>query len=218
MTYFELLAQFLASLFGKKKTSLDDVSLQDIEREQNTLENTLRKKESETKAKEQEKMQLFEEYKAAAAVKNEQAKLAIAQKLQRTDTALKAMNVARKQIGERIQTLIALGIMKGTEPAKGIIDQIDVSDIQNKTIERQMAAHEEKAKHDAINSGVEEMLNAVAEPDYVMDDYMAELDKQIAGEPAAEPVAASGEIDRIDEVIKRGEAAAQKLQEGESKQ
>jgi hypothetical protein len=218
MSFFESLAKILAALFGRKKTSLDDVSVQDIERERNTLENTLRKKEQESKAKEQDKQQLFEDYKAAAAVKNEAAKRTIAQKLQRADMSLKALNVSVAQIGKRIQTMDSLILMKETEPEKGIIDKIDVGDIQDKTIERQISVQEEKAKHDAINTSVDEMLNAVGEPDYVMDDYMAQLDAQIAD--AAPTVETAGrDLDRIDDVIKRGEAAAQKLQEpSENKQ
>ncbi|GHT27545.1 hypothetical protein FACS18942_07020 [Planctomycetales bacterium] len=212
MSFFESLAKILAALFGTKKTSLDDVSVQDIERERNTLENTLRKKEQESKAKEQDKQQLFEDYKAAAAAKNEAAKRTIAQKLQRTELSLKALNVSITQIGKRIQTMDSLILMKETEPEKGIIDKIDVGDIQDKTIERQISAQEERDKHEAINAGIDGMLNAAGEPDYVMDDYMAQLDAQIADAPPVVETA-SGNLDRIDEVIRRGEAAAQKLQE-----
>ncbi|GHT09623.1 hypothetical protein FACS1894170_00430 [Planctomycetales bacterium] len=217
MSFFESLAKILAALFGTKKTSLDDVSVQDIERERNTLENTLRKKEQESKAKEQDKQQLFEDYKAAAAAKNEAAKRTIAQKLQRAELSLKALNVSITQIGKRIQTMDSLILMKETEPEKGIIDKIDVGDIQDKTIERQISAQEERDKHEAINAGIDGMLNAAGEPDYIMDDYMAQLDAQIADAPPVVETA-SGDLDRLEAIIEKGQATSQKLKESENKQ
>ena len=212
MSFFESLAKIFSALFGSGKSKLDEVSVQDLERERNTLEGKLRTKERDANAMEQDKTQLLEDYKAAVASKNEAAKRTIAQKLQRADMSLKSLNASITQFGKRIQALDNLILIKETEPEKGIIEQIDVDDIQDKAVDRQLKIQEDKAKQEAIHSVVDDMLNTASESDYAMDDYMAQLDAQIASEnPVAE--SSSGGFDRIDEAIKRGDAAAQKLQE-----
>jgi hypothetical protein len=213
MSFFESLAKIFAGIFGKKNTSLDNVSVQDIERERNSYENTLRKKEAEREAKERDKSQLMEDYKAASAAKNEASKRTIAQKLQGIDRTLKAINNLIIRLNKNIQGLDALLLMKETEPETGIIDTIDIGAIQDAAIGRRVAEEERNEKQNAINSSVNEMLNTTGEADFATDDYMAQLDAQLAEQSVGEAAINVSEIDRIDEAIKRGEAAAQKLQE-----
>ncbi|MDR1384636.1 MAG: hypothetical protein LBJ67_12460 [Planctomycetaceae bacterium] len=177
--------------FGrKKKPTLKRLPLEDLRREQLTVQNELRKLEIENDKNERDEFQLKEEYKAAHAAGRESLKRSVAQKLQNQQLRRKGLDSRLAYTNKMYQTVTGMLIIKENMAffeklgVGSIISDMDLGELENyvaeATIEGTLQQEKLVAMLQGVSDGVEQ-LNGVAQ-DGNINNFMAELDAELIHE------------------------------------
>ena len=174
---------------GKKRPTLKQLPLDDLKREQLTVQNELRKLEIENDKIEKDEWQLKEEYKAAHAAGRDSLKRSVAQKLQNSQMRRKGIDTRLAYTNKMYQTVTGMLIIKENMAffeklgVGSVISDMDLGELENyvaeATIEGTLQQEKLAAMLQGINDGVSQ-LSGVSQ-DAGIGDFMAELDAELLG-------------------------------------
>jgi hypothetical protein len=215
---------------GKKKPTFKQLSLDDLRREQLTVQNELRKLEHETERYEKDEWQLKEEYKAAHAAGLDSLKRSVAQKLQNLQMRRKGVDSRLAYTNKMYQTVTGMLIIKENMEffdrlgVGSVISNMDLSELENyvtgATIEGTLQQEKLAEMLQNITSGVKR-LNDESQ-DTGINNFMAELDLELLSDtgPQQETVKddMSDVMKTINTVAEMGADAARQMQQNNNTQ
>ena len=218
----------LGKMFGgKKKPTLKQLPLDDLKREQLTVQNELRKLEIENDKIEKDEWQLKEEYKAAHAAGRESLKRSVAQKLQNLQMRRKGVDTRLAYTNKMFQTVTGMLIIKENMAffeklgVGSVISDMDLGELENyvaeATIEGTLQQEKLAAMLQGINDGVSQ-LSGVSQ-DTSIGNYMAELDAELLGDSAKQTTSDMSDVMKtINAVAEMGADAARQMQQNVQRQ
>ena len=217
----------IGRLFGRKtRPTLKQLPLDDLKREQLTIQNELRKQELENEKIERDEYQLKEEYKVAHSSNRDTLKRSIAQKLQNLLMRRKGVETRLAYTSKMYQTITGMLIIKENMNffeklgVGSIISDMDLGELENyvaeATIEGTLQQEKLAAMLHGINTGVSDLGEVSQDPG--INDFMSELDAELFGKTQqVEQTDKSGDVDQvlktIDAVASKGIDAARQMQQ-----
>jgi hypothetical protein len=212
---------------GKKKPTLKQLPLDDLKREQLTVQNELRKLEIENDKIEKDEWQLKEEYKAAHAAGRESLKRSVAQKLQNLQMRRKGVDTRLAYTNKMYQTVTGMLIIKENMAffeklgVGSVISDMDLGELENyvaeATIEGTLQQEKLAAMLQGINDGVTQ-LSGVSQ-DASIGNYMAELDAELLGDSGKQTTSDMSDVMKtINAVAEMGADAARQMQQNVQRQ
>ncbi len=221
---------FLSNLFGKQKRTLKDLTVDDLKREQLSLQNEQRKIDAETERLEKDETQLKSEYAQATSASQ---KRSIARKIQDLRTRGTGLETRISYCQKMLRSVNGFLVIKenmaffermGVASALSEMDMSEVESFINEaTIEGTLQQEKLASLLQHVTDGVERISETAS--DGSLDDLMAELDGEVAETPAAvaetpaavtETAAAEPELDgvmdELDAAIAKGTEAARQAQ------
>jgi hypothetical protein len=214
----------ISKIFGRKKRpTLKQLPLDDLKREQLTVQNELRKLENENDKKEKDEWQLKEEYKAAHVAGRDSLKRSVAQKLQNVQMRRTGLDTRLAYTNKMYQTVTGLLIIKENMAffeklgVGSVISDMDLGELENyvaeATIEGTLQQEKLAAMLQGINDGVSQ-LSGVSQ-DASIGDFMAELDAELIGSPVQQQTTRdmTDVMKTINAVAEMGADAARQMQQ-----
>lgn len=213
---------FFGSLFGKKKRTLSDLGLDDLKREQITLQQEQRKIDQELGRAEKDEQQLKSEY--AEATSPTQKKI-VARKIQNARMMMKASETKSTHCYKMLQTVNNFILIKDNMEffekmgVASMLTNMDMAEIEtfiaDATVEGALQQEKLATMLQQVSDGVEQITEAGS--DGTLDDLMAELDGEMETAPptrvAQEESGLSNVMSELDEAIAKGERAAQEAKQ-----
>ena len=213
----------IGKLFGgKKKPTLKQLPLDDLKREQLTVQSELRKLEIENDKIEKDEFQLKEEYKAAHAAGRESLKRSVAQKLQNLQMRRKGTDTRLAYTNKMYQTVTGMLIIKENMAffeklgVGSVISDMDLGELENyvaeATIEGTLQQEKLATMLQGINDGVSQ-LSGVSQ-DESLGDFMSELDAELIGNSGQQTARDITDVMKtINAVAEMGADAARQMQQ-----
>ena len=208
---------------GKKKPTLKQLPLDDLKREQLTVQNELRKLEIENDKTEKDEYQLKEEYKAAHAAGRDSLKRSVAQKLQNLQMRRKGVDTRLAYTNKMYQTVTGMLIIKENMAffeklgVGSVISDMDLGELENyvaeATIEGTLQQEKLAAMLQGINDGVSQLSDV--SQDASIGGFMAELDAELLGDVKQQRTTAdmNDVMKTINAVAEMGADAARQMQQ-----
>lgn len=200
----------------KGKPTLKQVSLDDLRREQISVEVELTKLIDENEKIDNDDAQLKEEYKAAHAAGRASMKRIIAQKLQNLQLKRKGIETRLSYANKMFQTVTGLTTIKENMHffeslgVGSILAKMDIGELESFVLDATVEGTLQQDKLAAALQGITEGVDAlsVTSQDSGVDDFMSELDAELLGESAPSTVSASS--DQLDDILKNIDSVAEK--------
>lgn len=211
---------FLDGLFGKRKRTLRDLTLDDLTREQITLQNEQRKIDQEMERLDKDEAQLKSEYVQAA---SDTQKRAVARKIQDVRTRRSGIDTRSSYCHKMLRSVNGFLVIKqnmeffermGVASALSEMDMSEVESFINEaTVEGTLQQEKLATMLQQVSEGVERITESAA--DSSLDDLMAELDSEAASgqisEPAVQDTDLTSVMDELDAAAAKGAEAARKI-------
>ncbi len=208
------------------KPTLKQISLDDLRREQVSVETELNKLLDENEKIENDDLQLKEEYKAAHAAGRSSMKRVIAQKLQSLQLKRKGLETRLAYAQKMFQTVTGLTSIKENMRffenlgVGSVLAQMDIAELERFVLDATVEGTLQQDKLAAALRGITEGVDAlnVSSQDSGVDDFMNELDAELLGKTETTSLAAHSEqlddiLKNIDSVAEKGLTASRKIQQ-----
>ena len=214
---------FLSGLFGKKKRTLKDLTVDDLKREQLTLQQEQSRLDRETEKLEKDERQLKSEYAEAS---SPALKRSIARKVQDLRTRSAGLETRMSYLQKMLRSVNGFLMIKenmaffekmGVASALAEMDMAEIETFINEaTVEGTLQQEKLASMLQQVTDGVERISESAA--DGSLDELMAELDSEVAGTTKEARVAQSeGDLDNVmselDAAISKGAQAAREAQQ-----
>ena len=218
---------FFGNLFGKKKRTLSDLSVDDLKREQITLQQEQRKLDAELEKGLKDERQLKSEYVQADSPTQ---KKIVARKIQNARMMMKAGETKSSHCYKMLQTVNNFMLIKdnmqffekmGVASMLANMDMAEIDTfISEATVEGALQQEKLASMLQQVTDGVEQITEATGEAS--LDDLMAELDGEIEEQGVAGAVQTESGLSDImgelDNAIAKGEQAAKEAKQSASPQ
>ena len=213
---------FFGNLFGKKKRTLTDLGLDDLKREQITLQQEQRKIDLELERGDKDERQLKSEY---AQSDSPTQKKIVARKIQHVRMMRRAADTKSSHCYKMLQTVNNFMLIKDNMEffekmgVASMLTNMDMAEIEtfiaDATVEGALQQEKLATMLQQVSDGVDQITEAGS--DGSLEDLMAELDGEIEEQPlTAAPQVESGLADvmsDLDQAIARGEQAAKEAKQ-----
>ncbi len=212
----------LSSLFGKRKPTLKDLTLDDLRREQMGLQHEQLRLDRDLERLDRDESQLKSEYSEAGGVTQ---KKAIARKIQDLRARQMGLDTRAAYLQKMLRTVNGFLLIKENMAffdkmgVASALTQMDMGEVEayinEATIEGTLQQDKLAALLQQVTDGVDQIAESAG--DSSLDELMAELDSEVSERPATAGRQADRELgavmSELDAAISRGEQAAREAQQ-----
>jgi hypothetical protein len=208
---------FFSGLFGRKKRTLRDLSLDDLTREQITLKNEQRKLDQEMERLERDEAQLKTEY---AEAKQDNQRRAVARKIQDLRTRRGGAETRIAYCHKMLRSVNGFLVIKENMEffermgVASALSEMDMSEIEafinEATVEGTLQQEKLAAMLQQVSEGVERITEAAS--DSSLDELMAELDGEVKTQETQPDAELARVMTELDAAAAKGAEAARKIQ------